>query len=66
MKLKKYSKELDMSLYSWNVVAMVAEHHSISQAAKYSQSVPLRRKPHGQKSGGGRRLSAFYSGAEPL
>ena len=33
MKLKKYSKELDMSLYSWNVVAMVAEHHSISQAA---------------------------------
>lgn len=33
MKLKKCSKELDMSLYSWNVVAMVAEHHSISQAA---------------------------------
>lgn len=33
MKLKEYSKELDMSLYSWNVVAMVAEHHSISQAA---------------------------------
>lgn len=33
MNLKKYSKELDMSLYSWNVIAMVAEHHSISQAA---------------------------------
>ena len=38
-----------MSLYSWNVIATVAEHHSISQACKYPQFDPFCCKPHGKK-----------------
>ena len=37
-----------MSLYSWNVIATVAEHHSISQAANILNLTPFCCKPHGR------------------